>query len=471
MKSENPKTWTTVYSTNMKINLFGMRNLFIAFSALTLLASCGSGDRGELIGAFPRTDFVQVNPYGMNYIHFGSYVMGPGDQDVPYAHTSRSKTVSVQAFYIDDTEITNNEYRQFVWWVKDSIAHRILGEADIGEHVIEENQYGDELDPPRINWRERIEWNEEEEREELADMFYSESERFYGRKEIDTRKLKFEYYWIDLQAASRKPGRDVFSNPNKKGQDSPILGHVDRSQFIIKETIQVYPDTLCWMHDFTYSYNEPMTESYFWHPAYDDYPLVGVTWTQAKAFTVWRTRLLNQWLQSRGQTFVQKFRLPTEAEWEYAARGGLDLNPYPWGGPYVRNVLGCPLANYKPLRGDYVEDNGFHTVPVTSYEPNDYGLYCMAGNVAEWTSTAFDESVYDFAHDMNPEYTYDALADDPPALKRKVIRGGSWKDIGYYIQNGTRTYEYQDTSKSYIGFRCVMSYLGRGKTGDPEDWN
>jgi len=87
----------------------------------------------------------------------------------------------------------------------------------------------------------------------------------------------------------------------------------------------------------------------------------------------------------------------------------------------------------------------------------------MAGNVAEWTSNAFDESAYNFSHDLNPDYLYDAQETDPPALKRKVIRGGSWKDIGYYLQTGTRTYEYQDTAKSYIGFRCVMTYLGRSK--------
>jgi formylglycine-generating enzyme required for sulfatase activity len=69
-------------------------------------------------------------------------------------------------------------------------------------------------------------------------------------------------------------------------------------------------------------------------------------------------------------------------------------------------------------------------------------------------------------HDMNPSYTYFAMQDDPPALKRKVIRGGSWKDIEYYLQVGTRTFEYQDTAKSYIGFRSVMSYLGRGKSDE-----
>lgn len=445
---------------------------FYLIGAIGLLASCGGGGQGQLIGAQGRPDWYQVDPYGMNYIPMGSYVMGPNDQDAPYAQTATSKTVSVQAFYIDQTEITNNEYRQFVYYVIDSIARRTLGDEDIGEFVITEDEFGNELDPPVINWQERLDWWGEEELEALADMFYPESERFYKRKEIDTRKLMFEYYWIDLKAAAVKSNeaRDLdLSYTNSKGQNNAIRGHSDRSKFIIKEIINVYPDTLAWVHDFTYSFNEPMTENYFWHPAYDDYPVVGVTWQQCNAFNVWRTMLMNTWLESMGEAFVNRFRLPTESEWEYAARGGLDLAAYPWGHPYIRNRQGCFLGNFKPLNGNYTDDGGFHTVPVDSYSPNDYGLYNMAGNVSEWTSTAFDESVYQFSHDLNPEYQYDALANDPPSLKRKVIRGGSWKDIGHYLQTGARTYEFQDTAKCYIGFRSVMTYLGRGKTVNAED--
>jgi formylglycine-generating enzyme required for sulfatase activity len=90
----------------------------------------------------------------------------------------------------------------------------------------------------------------------------------------------------------------------------------------------------------------------------------------------------------------------------------------------------------------------------------------MAGNAAEWTSNAFDEAAYDFAHDLNPDYSYEAKPSDPPSLKRKVIRGGSWKDVAYYLHNGTRTFEYQDTAKCYIGFRNVMSYLGRPENNE-----
>jgi gliding motility-associated lipoprotein GldK len=239
----------------------------------------------------------------------------------------------------------------------------------------------------------------------------------------------------------------------------------------VEEVVGIYPDTLCWKGDATYSYNEPRLETYFWHPAYDNYPVVGVTWGQSIAFNAWRTHIMNKWKMEEEQPLVHKFRLPSEAEWEYAARGGRELAPFPWGGPYARNQQGCVLANFKPMRGDYVDDGNGYTAPVDAYSPNDYGLFNMAGNVAEWTNTAFDENVYDVAWDMSPEYTYNAKFWERPVRKRKVIRGGSWKDIGYYCQTSTRTFEYQDSAKSYIGFRSVMSYLGRGKDGLEEEWN
>ena len=133
---------------------------------------------------------------------------------------------------------------------------------------------------------------------------------------------------------------------------------------------------------------------------------------------------------------------------------------YPWGGPYTRNDKGCFLANFKTLRGNYIDDGALISTDVASYSANEFGLYDMAGNVAEWTSGAYDESAYVFTHDMNPNYQYNARIDDPPVMKRKVIRGGSWKDIGYFLQVSSRTYEYQDSAKSFIGFRNVRSYMG-----------
>lgn len=455
-----------------------MKKSFYPFLlAIVVLTGCYPGPRGELVGVYPREEWIQVNPYGMNYIHYGSFTMGPSDQDVPYAINAKSKTVTVPAFYIDVHEISNNEYRQFVYYVRDSLWLDALAQNDFEDYFIGEDEMGRELDRfidkgYVLNWEQEINWEEEDIFDLLYDEFYLQgSDRFYNRRQLDTRKLMFRYWWIDFQGAARKSGKDEeYGEVNSLNQLHSVRGHSDRSQFIIEEVINVYPDTLVWVHDFTYGFNEPLTETYFWHPAYDDYPVVGVTWGQARAFNAWRTQILNEWKQKQGETIVQRFRLPSEAEWEFAARGGLDLSPYPWGGPYVRNIQGCPLANFKPMRGDYVEDAGCYTVPIESYSPNDYGLYQMAGNVAEWTNTAYDESVYDFTHDMSPEYEYHAKVDDPPSLKRKVIRGGSWKDIGYFIQTGTRSYEYSDTAKSYIGFRSVMSYLGRGKNVSPEDF-
>ena len=454
-----------------------MKNILLILITAAALFSCTAGPQGELVGVYPREQWIQVNPYGMNYIHLGSYTMGPSDQDVPFAMNTRSKTVTMPAFYIDVHEISNNEYRQFCEWVKDSLYRNTLAEDDNEDYFFAETEDGIELDRfidkgYILNWETPIDWEDED----IFDLLYDEyflqgSDQYYNRRQYDTRKLNYRYWWLNFDAAASKESRDSeYSETNSLNQLHSVRGHSDRSQFVVEETINIFPDTLVWVRDFPYGFNEPLAD-YFWHPAYDNYPVVGVTWSQAKAFNAWRTQLMNNWRNSNGQSDVQRFRLPTEAEWEYAARGGLELSPFPWGGPYMRNAQGCPLANFKPMRGDYVEDGGAYTVDISSYSPNDYGLYNMAGNVAEWTSTAYDETVYEFSHELSPEYTYHAKVTDPPALHRKVTRGGSWKDIGYYCQTGTRSFEYRDTSKAYIGFRSVMSYMGRGKSGDPEEWN
>jgi formylglycine-generating enzyme len=134
---------------------------------------------------------------------------------------------------------------------------------------------------------------------------------------------------------------------------------------------------------------------------------------------------------------------------------------YPWEGLYLSNSKGCYLANFKVQRGDYIADNYTYTGPTQGYWPNDFGLYDMSGNVAEWCEDDFDEKAYSKTFDMNPLFRYDPRS-TPAQLKfqRKVVRGGSWKDIGYFLAVGTRGYEYAETSKSYIGFRCVVSVLG-----------
>ena len=443
-----------------------MKRLIIYSLGLLILGSCGKAGKGELIGVQKRPKYYQPDPYGMVYIPMGSYTMGVGDEDMLASNDHQPRTVSVAGFFIDETEITNNEYRQFVHWVRDSIARVLLGEAQPDIFLIEEDRKtGEVYDPPLLNWRKEIKWNGEEEREILESMFIPEQERYFRRKQIDARKLYYEYYWIDLRAAAKK---DFSSSEVEDGAfANRPQGMRDRSVYVNKEKINVYPDTLVWIHDYAYSFNDPLTETYFWHPAYDHYPVVGVNWKQARAFSIWRTQLLSGYLTGRERATTLDFRLPTEAEWEWAARGGNTLNPYPWGGPYTLNEKGCFLANFKPRRGDYQADGGLTTLVVAHFPPNDFGIYDMAGNVAEWTNDAYHESAYNFTWDLNPAYTYEAKDSDPSVLKRKVIRGGSWKDIAYYMNSGTRAYEYQDTAKSYIGFRNVQSYLGRQKGDNP----
>lgn len=399
--------------------------LLIGFVAL-ILSSCGKSETGQLTGVMDRPSWNGINPYGMIYIPSGTLHIGQSDQDVFSTYIQRPKSISIQGFYMDDTEITNNEYRQFVHWVQDSIGHTILGD-------FYEDDYGNEI----LDWELPIDWSDEI----LDDMYYQGDMAFEGRREIDTRQLNYKYQWVDWQKAAHSK-------------------NVVRTSLINEEEINIYPDTLCWIRDFSYSANEPMTRNYFWHPAYDDYPVVGISWTQAQAFSHWRTKLWNTF-KNNDQPNTESFRLPTESEWEYASRGGHDMAPYPWGGYYIRNAKGCLLANFKPGRGNYPEDGGLYTVKADAYFPNDYGLYCMSGNVSEWTGTAFHENAYQHEHDLNPDYKYNADASDPEVYKRKVIRGGSWKDISYYLQTGTRHWEFQDTSKSYIGFRCALTFLGR----------
>jgi sulfatase modifying factor 1 len=422
--------------------------------AVGVLSGCGKGgDRGELTGV-PQRSFRAEVPYGMVYIPGGSFLMGQTDQDITFSQIAQTKQVTEAPFFMDQTEISNSQYHQFVNWVRDSIA--------ITNYISDDKYYlkpgkGAAANPSGkkyINWGYVKKYPVMSTKKgkasaanaaKLQGMYYQGDDRVFDRDELDVRLLKYNFALMVLRNAS-----DYKNDKTKK-----------RSDFILRDTVPVYPDTLVWLSDFSYAANEPMTEGYFSHPAFRNYPVVGVTWRQARAFTVWRTRYNEAYKDSRKLAHRARYELPTEAQFEYASRGGRIGTDYPWGGPYPKNAKGCLLANFKPGRGNYTDDGGAYTVNVKSYFPNDYGLYNMAGNVAEWTLSAFDESASTFVHDLAPTFNYEAKAKDPEVLKRKVVRGGSWKDIGYFLQNSTRTYEYQDTAKSYIGFRCVTSYLGR----------
>jgi formylglycine-generating enzyme len=439
-----------------------------ALILMILLTGCGSSkNNGELTGVEGRKKFFEPEPFEMAFIPAGNFMMGPSDQDAVFAMNSVSKSVTVEAFWMDQTEMTNNKYRQFVYYVRDSIFRTKLGNAGIADReYFMTDKEGNVLEPNVINWNEKIDPEEETTKSVLEEMIYPPEERFNGKIQIDVRKLNYSYFWVDYQQAAKSTYKFDYTNNTGKyeGQvtnnDGSRTDVKDRSSFIKHSIINVYPDTLCWIRDFTYSFNDPQSDLYFWHPSFDDYPVVGVSWVQASAFSIWRTDYMNTALRKNEIADVQSYRLPLETEWEYAARGGLDLSMYPWGGPYTRNYKGCFLANFKPLRGNYIDDGNVYAGKVGSYEPNEFGLYDMSGNVAEWTCCAYHPSAYIFQHDLQPNYEYNATPQDPPIMKRKVIRGGSWKDIAYFLQTSSRDYEYQDSAKSFVGFRNVRSYIG-----------
>jgi formylglycine-generating enzyme len=447
-----------------------MKKVFLFTTTLTLIlliSGCGSSYTGELTGVQGRKKFFEPEPLEMAFIPAGNFTMGQSDQDAIFAMNTVSKSVTVEAFWMDQTEISNNKYRQFVYYVRDSILRTKLGEAAIADrNYYQVDKDGNVLDPKVLDWEEKIDFEEDATKAVVEEMYYPPEERFNGQKEIDTRKLNYSYYWVDYKQASRSTYKQDYKAGTGKYEgvvtnlDGVTAAVTNRSNFIMHDILNIYPDTLCWIRDMTYSFNDPQASIYFWHPSYDDYPVVGVTWVQARAFSIWRTDYMNSALRKQGVSDVQAYRLPLETEWEYASRGGLDLSMYPWGGPYTRNNKGCFLANFKPLRGNYIDDGSVYAAKVGSYEPNEYGLFDMSGNVAEWTSCAYSPNSYVFTHDLNPNYEYNAKPGDDPVMKRKVVRGGSWKDIAYFLQNGSRDYEYQDSTKPYVGFRNVRSYIG-----------
>ena len=467
--------------------------LFALTAAVIALTSC-SKPKGQLTGIYGNIT-PEATPYGMVRIPRGSFLMGPNDQSATWAIQPNQRDVTVESFWMDITEITNGEYKQFVLWVRDSIARTQLARMEVDVLGVEAEDakyfsvkydpYNEAADPDTLlNWKVRIPWkakwtyegDEEENATYLAvnSVFYQSGDKTEERQ-LNAHVMNYSYKWLARDQA-KLPGNSFNPKTGKYhewaevtidtayyDETGKIINKVikkklrQRGDLISRRIINIYPDTMCWMTEFTYSYNEPAMLNYFSHPSYGYFPVVGVTWEQAQAFCHWRNA---QYQNVSKMPRAQEYRLPTEAEWEYAARGGKLNSAYPWGGPYIRDAKGCFMANFKPLRGNYTEDGYFLPSSVGTYDPNDYGLYDMAGNVSEWIDDTYDETTSSFALDMNPSYKYEAREGDLKIMRRKVIKGGSWKDVGAYLQCGMRDFEYQDVCRPSIGFRCVRTHIG-----------
>ncbi|MGC4129680.1 MAG: gliding motility lipoprotein GldK [Bergeyella sp.] len=453
-----------------------MKRIFLVVLSAAFLVSCSKGgrtkagkpdSRGEIIPKKSSKSFVAERPYGMLAIPAGSFVMGMADQDMTNTpEKANLKTVTVSSFFMDETETTNAEYRVFVEYVRDSIARTLLAEAageggsgGIGEFAYLSKKAGENKTPyqeymestggrdgyddsKRLDWSVPLNWStsdypDVEYAEILESMYIPANERINNERVLDSRKLLYSYQWEDIESAVKDKSRGA--------------------NYLKKESIAVYPDTTVWIRDFNYAYNEPLYDGYFWHSAYDKYPVVGVTWDQARAYCNYKSKAKSDWnqKQKKKKQKPMAFRLPTEAEWEYAAKGGKPNATYPWGGPGLSDDRGCYLANFKPKRGNYIEDEKkgtyTYTAPVKSFPKNGFGLYDMAGNVAEWTESPYNNSTYEFSSTLNPYLSNQAYREP-----RKVVRGGSWKDVGFLLMTGYRDYERKDSARSYIGFRTVQ---------------
>ncbi len=470
-------------------------SLYLLPIAATMLtaASCATGSRnasgGEVTGVGGMS-WAEPTPYGMVLVSRGSMEVGPQKADSAWNLPASARGISVDAFWMDETEITNSKYKQFVFWVRDSIIRERLADPAYGGNEafkIEEDREGNPI-TPHLNWNKPIPWRNANEDEQRAIESVYRTNPITGQRELDPEQLNYRYETYNhTEAAKRKhrldPRKREYNTDKPTPTDVPVISkdtaYIDDEGEIVRRTItrgltgdfdfvntyiiNVYPDTTAWINDFDNAYNEPYVRMYFSHGGYNDYPVVGVSWEQANAFCNWRTDYLRRALGREG-VYVEPYRLPTEAEWEYAARAGVNENMYPWEGDLpLSEDKGCFYANFKPNEGNYVKDGQLITSRVGTYSPNDFGLYDMAGNVSEWTSTAYTESVSKLTNDLNPEYRYDAAQEDPYKMKRKIVRGGSWKDVAHNIRSDIRMWEYQNEQRSYIGFRCVRSQIGFAK--------
>ena len=449
---------------------------------------------GEVTGVGNGRGFTEPTPYGMTMVNRGSLRMGIDSNDSLWGNVAPVKDISVDGFWMDETEVTNSKYRQFVMWVRDSILRTRLADPAYGgdeTYLITEDQNHDPI-PPRINWKKPLPRKPNEDQQRAYESLYI-TNPVTGEKLIDASQLIYRYEIYDYTTAALRRNRikpeernlntDITVNPDEVVMITKDTAYINDEGKIIRESINrplsgpwdflntyivnIYPDTTCWVNDFPNSDNEMYLRNYFSNPTYNDYPVVGVTWEQANAFCAWRTDFLLKGLSGQAK-YIQRYRLPSEAEWEYAARGK-DGTEFPWENPDVKNGDGCFYANFKPDRGNYTKDGNLITSKTGIYSPNSHGLYDMAGNVAEWTSTIYTEAGVEAMNDLNPQLSYNAAKEDPYKLKKKSVRGGSWKDPESFIRSAWRSWEYQNQPRAYIGFRCVRSLAspasqnGKGK--------
>lgn len=352
-----------------------------------------SFDEQDSTQFFVAKNAEQIPGPNLKFIQGGRAVLGSQEEDIMAFRDNMERTVTVASFYMDETEITNNDYREYIFDMKKKVS---------------------------------------------ADSV-----------------LKLE------------PSEDVWTS--------------------------------------AMSFNDLYQSYYFRFPGFNFYPVAGVSWSQANSYAKWRTDYVQELIRKEREldsTFTKSqliergvaladYRLPNEAEWEYAAKAMigtqyLDENQeygriYPWDGRGVRNPYnvkrkgkqGDFLANFKRGRGDYAgiagnQANDGDILPTNVYDmaPNDFGLYHMAGNMNEWVYDVYRPLSYQDVDDLNP-LRKDGVNDEAENYgtslftdEMRVYKGGSWKDVAYWLSPGTRRFMHQDSATNAIGFRCAMISIG-----------
>lgn len=380
-------------------------------------------------------------PSGMTLVNRGHIRMGSEDNDSLWGVGAPVKNISVDDFFMDKTEVTNKMYRSFVMDIVDSIA--------------------------KLRLRDSIYMGSIDKAKESLYI----TNPVTGEKSLDARQLVYVYSEYDYIGAALKQNQLTSKKTDEVVMITKDTAFIDNSGAIVREKItrplssaydflntyavNICPDTTCWVNDFPKADNSMYMRYYFSHMDYEDFPVVGVTWEQANAFCAWRTEQLKKQMGgSLGD--LQPYRLPSEAEWEYAARGK-SQNEFPWEQKLAGEGRQLLYANFQAEDGDYTKDGNIITSKVGTYPANSNGLFDMAGNVAEWTSTAYTDAGVAALNNINPQHLYNASDNEREEMKRKTVKGGSWKDPESHIKSTWRSSEYQNQPRSYIGFRCVRS--------------
>lgn len=513
----------------MKRTYFAL-SLFLSATALSLHSSAQKVEsRTRPVVPYPQGKLAA--PPGMVYVPGGTTIIKYSQQSTD---SNCVKKVSLSSYFIDRTEVTNQQYRQFVEWVVDSIAitKYLKDEDKFFKDAKEETpaavattevKPGDSTATPAMAAppapgapARRINWARVDHKDLFSNTDYREKLRPMLDEKGQVKKDSIFYTYSFLRA--------IGTNPKVK------TGSWATS------TVNVFPDEEIWAKDFPNAQTDILVENYFTSQPYDDYPVVGTTWQQANAFTYWRSNNAPSYssVADYMRSYHLSYSLPSEAQWVYAARQDMramgavaptmsddkknakeekkskkskkevkkeetpataetpaapalttDDPNSSWSATTAKTVdnsaalKGDSLdfydptmpdevnsipsdkrglsANFKQDEGDLTSDGSAFTVPVMSYAPNEFGIYNMIGNVAEWTKDAYSPSAFAFVSDVNPVLLYDADSNDTDPMKRKVVRGGSFNSPAKELSPFYRSYELQGTAHSYIGFRCVMA--------------